>query len=290
MKLPEIIEQLSNIVKKKPPAKAILAAKENWNEFLPVITELMNKFQEESLTEKEYTLLTMGLMLLVEMREHDQFEAFVTLCDGDDDYSSPLGDLWGDAITEDLSSYFYILANGRYKPLEILLFSKICGGYIRNAALDAVFAQYESKQISEEALADLVDRLIVTYKEQEDFYLLGSLCDLLINYQWKTYQATFLTLAKEDYLESFSFSQKSLETWQAQYKNEELLASGQIKQELDTIKDISGWVCYRPEPPRLKNKKKFPSIKTPVVSQSIKVGRNEPCPCGSGKKYKKCCA
>lgn len=21
----------------------------------------------------------------------------------------------------------------------------------------------------------------------------------------------------------------------------------------------------------------------------IKIGRNEPCPCGSGKKYKKCC-
>ncbi len=26
---------------------------------------------------------------------------------------------------------------------------------------------------------------------------------------------------------------------------------------------------------------------TPVVRQ--KVGRNEPCPCGSGKKFKKCC-
>ena len=23
--------------------------------------------------------------------------------------------------------------------------------------------------------------------------------------------------------------------------------------------------------------------------QHAKVGRNEPCPCGSGKKYKKCC-
>jgi SEC-C motif-containing protein len=22
---------------------------------------------------------------------------------------------------------------------------------------------------------------------------------------------------------------------------------------------------------------------------SVKIGRNEPCPCGSGKKYKKCC-
>jgi SEC-C motif-containing protein len=27
-----------------------------------------------------------------------------------------------------------------------------------------------------------------------------------------------------------------------------------------------------------------------VVREAPKVGRNEPCPCGSGKKYKKCCA
>jgi len=30
-------------------------------------------------------------------------------------------------------------------------------------------------------------------------------------------------------------------------------------------------------------------IKQPVRASSEKVGRNEPCPCGSGKKYKKCC-
>jgi len=29
---------------------------------------------------------------------------------------------------------------------------------------------------------------------------------------------------------------------------------------------------------------------TPVVREEPKVGRNDPCPCGSGKKYKKCCA
>ncbi len=28
----------------------------------------------------------------------------------------------------------------------------------------------------------------------------------------------------------------------------------------------------------------------PIVREDKKVGRNEPCPCGSGKKYKKCCA
>ncbi|WP_243186687.1 SEC-C metal-binding domain-containing protein [Clostridium intestinale] len=26
-----------------------------------------------------------------------------------------------------------------------------------------------------------------------------------------------------------------------------------------------------------------------IVEKKVKIGRNEPCPCGSGKKYKKCC-
>lgn len=33
----------------------------------------------------------------------------------------------------------------------------------------------------------------------------------------------------------------------------------------------------------------FPITKKPEVSGRKKVGRNAPCPCGSGKKYKKCC-
>jgi SEC-C motif-containing protein len=32
-----------------------------------------------------------------------------------------------------------------------------------------------------------------------------------------------------------------------------------------------------------------PVAQKPVVRESPKIGRNEPCICGSGKKYKKCC-
>jgi preprotein translocase subunit SecA len=31
------------------------------------------------------------------------------------------------------------------------------------------------------------------------------------------------------------------------------------------------------------------SAKTPIRRTEKKIGRNQPCPCGSGKKYKKCC-
>ena len=27
----------------------------------------------------------------------------------------------------------------------------------------------------------------------------------------------------------------------------------------------------------------------PVRNTAVRVGRNDPCPCGSGKKYKQCC-
>jgi preprotein translocase subunit SecA len=42
-----------------------------------------------------------------------------------------------------------------------------------------------------------------------------------------------------------------------------------------------------PEPPQ---RKAPPSRKTTpqIAKRNVKVGRNDPCPCGSGKKYKQC--
>jgi len=36
-------------------------------------------------------------------------------------------------------------------------------------------------------------------------------------------------------------------------------------------------------------KKKRINDKVPVIAESAKVKRNDPCTCGSGKKFKKCC-
>jgi len=38
-----------------------------------------------------------------------------------------------------------------------------------------------------------------------------------------------------------------------------------------------------------KNKSRKNAVKKPGSSRPRKIRRNEPCPCGSGKKYKKCC-
>jgi hypothetical protein len=60
----------------------------------------------------------------------------------------------------------------------------------------------------------------------------------------------------------------------------------------DVIAELETWACYAPKtPPEPKPK---PADPPPVPARTElkakkKIGRNDPCPCGSGKKYKKCC-
>jgi uncharacterized protein DUF1186/SEC-C motif-containing protein len=72
----------------------------------------------------------------------------------------------------------------------------------------------------------------------------------------------------------------------------------------DTVKDFGSWACFQPQ--KAVRDRRTMALPKPPLSKargaaaleplwngapavSVKVGRNEPCPCGSGKKYKKCC-
>jgi hypothetical protein len=62
----------------------------------------------------------------------------------------------------------------------------------------------------------------------------------------------------------------------------------------DVVKEMNWWHCFKPKRElRLRTDQSHPRERTPnsdtVVRSEPKVGRNAPCPCGSGKKFKKCC-
>jgi len=50
---------------------------------------------------------------------------------------------------------------------------------------------------------------------------------------------------------------------------------------------LEEWNNILSEEKRIELQKEYKHSKT--VVNEVKVGRNEPCPCGSGKKFKKCC-
>jgi hypothetical protein len=68
----------------------------------------------------------------------------------------------------------------------------------------------------------------------------------------------------------------------------------------DTIQEMGWWACFRDKRPsrvegaaQASAKSKLTALTTrafaPIKKTTPKIGRNEPCTCGSGKKYKKCC-
>jgi hypothetical protein len=66
----------------------------------------------------------------------------------------------------------------------------------------------------------------------------------------------------------------------------------------DTVEELSGWYAFSPERER-DRKQAAERLATEVLHRSYfegpavnpyrDVGRNDPCPCGSGTKFKKCC-
>ena len=56
-----------------------------------------------------------------------------------------------------------------------------------------------------------------------------------------------------------------------------------MQKRYEDVDDTEDWMesdVWRMEPE---------TVQQPYVRSVPKVGRNDPCPCGSGKKYKKCC-
>ena len=67
----------------------------------------------------------------------------------------------------------------------------------------------------------------------------------------------------------------------------EKLYYNMVSVEAHWLYNLQGWNDILSEDKRKELQKAFKATKT--VVKEDKIGRNEPCPCGSGKKYKKCC-
>lgn len=69
--------------------------------------------------------------------------------------------------------------------------------------------------------------------------------------------------------------------------DQELLYKNMVEAKADWLYNLPEWEPLIPAECRKELYKEQKNSKTVVKGE--KIGRNDPCPCGSGKKYKKCC-
>jgi uncharacterized protein YecA (UPF0149 family) len=231
-------------------------------------------------------------------------------------------DLFGDAVHELLPSALALFSqNGTDKIDEILRDTSI-DMYVRWAASGAYIHLVRDGTITrDKAVAQLHERL-VQCMAKEDYELIApiicKLTDLAAEEALETIKAAF----EQGLVDTGIVNLKSVESEIADGDEtlQQTLKHCRPTGMPDTIADLSQWASFREEPyrpvknpvprnpvprnpvprnpvprnpvPRPKSLRHDSAPSEPVTairSDRARVGRNAPCPCGSGKKFKKCC-
>lgn len=169
--------------------------------------------------------------------------------------------------------------------------------YIRANAIEAVVevAAKRGMAMLEQALSWLA---AIAADENEDWELRLSAGNTLLDYPRAEYRSLLVGLAdrqsgwgqhfgREDIQQAYSKSTQKPERFTNpwQFYEPDAIAQRQIRwreeREREQQRILDG--SYPPDPydPHYDNE--------PYVRPEPKIGRNDPCPCGSGKKYKRCC-
>ncbi len=307
MKLDEIVTTLSRGDLKELPVDALLAARQQWSELLPVIEALIQKFiVKEALTDPESNLLFFGICLIIDRKQFSCFDSLVNLTNKED-CDSPLERLLGDFIASDLSTAYYILAQGKREQLSRLVNSDQAGEMVKMAALSALFSQLHTGQIDRETLNQSIPDFIDCLVKNNHSIALFELINLLISNQFNQYHSQFVGYVKSKVIDEGPAENQCIIDWDNQSIGYSEWESGLISGDYDVIDSLSHWAGFNAESemndedlmavfddlmntPSELDDRYFEALdnQQPFIAD-IQVGRNDPCPCGSGKKYKKCC-
>ncbi|MGK0273283.1 MAG: hypothetical protein ACI88H_003963 [Cocleimonas sp.] len=307
MKLAEIMTTLSRGDLTKLPVDALQAARLQWPELLQVIDELMQRFiVKEELTDPESNLLFFGLCLIVDRKQYSCFDSLINLTNKDD-CNSPLEVLLGDFIASDLSTAYYILAEGKPEQLCFLVNSDQAGEIVKMSALSALFSQLHTGQIDRETLNQSVPGFIENLLKSNHSIALFELINLLISNEFNQYHSQFVGYVKSKVIDEGPAENQCIIDWDNQSIGYSEWESGLISGDYDVIDSLSQWAGFNSESdmndddlmavfddlmntPKELDDSYFENLepKQPFIAD-IQAGRNDPCPCGSGKKYKKCC-
>jgi hypothetical protein len=257
------------------PREALEQAVERKDETIPLLLAALDEVLADPriVTEDtEYMLHVYGLFLLAQFREKRAFPKAIELI------SLPTDDvemMWSDGITEDFSNFLYSTYNGDLSLLEGVIENPAIGPYVRGAVLSVLGKLYLDGEISQEYLMAYLRKLIAerAYDEATEFDFNISIQDVVVDCGLVDMIEDIRSLydnARIDRLFFGGFDEFVISVQDEQNRGK------RVHYIDDVIEEMNWWACF--EKP----------VRHPHVVGE-KVGRNDPCPCGSGKKYKKCC-
>jgi len=231
-----------------------------------------------------------AMYLLAQFRETRAYPLLVKI------FSAPaesIHDLAGDVVTEGLGSILASVSGGDIGGMTALAENAKADEYVRAAALDGLLTLVACGLRNRKEVMAYFDRLFDVF-EPEPPMIWNGLASACADLWPEEVMDKIRDAYEEGYIEPGYIGWDDIQDALARGKEASLrFLKDRYRMISDVEAEMSWWACFdKTEAAPRKKPQSAPAAPAGVILQAVaaaQAGRNDPCPCGSGKKFKKCC-
>jgi hypothetical protein len=297
------------------PKEALEAAIEQKEEIIPELLKILENTSKnaDDFVGTDYWAHIYGIHLLAQFKEKKAYPLIV------DAFSLPGEkpfELYGDVVTGSLKRILASVSQGDISLIKLLIEKKEVNEYVKSAALQSLVILFANNELDRDMLIQYFKELFDTKLERKR------------SVAWSNLACCSVDLHPEELIEEIEKSfelglvddayislQNVKETLKEKQEDclEILHTDPYLTYIEDTIDELEGWACFDKNDQKedklvedlfenaaelipqaevdqfRKRQESYYQPESEPVRTEPKIGRNQPCPCGSGKKYKKCC-
>jgi vesicle coat complex subunit len=261
------------------------------DEAIPILIDILKKVLEgpdRYAQDESYFGHIYASYLLAQFRVKEAYPIFIAMLRLPDELPHQL---FGDTICEAGSRILASICGGEVEPIKELITNTEADEFVRSAAVMSLAILVLHGVLPRKDVMEYYRMLLTIGVEDRNPIVIAevvSSCNNLYPEEaMKEIQAVFENKWIEDNYIDYGFIEETLTAGKdnvlERYKHD---SHHQFID--DTIEELHWWACFQEESfAKEEYVEDIYDDNQPI--KEFKTGRNDPCPCGSGKKYKKCC-
>ena len=290
------------------PREAVQTAVVLGERLSPQLVEILEAVVAKAsvtITDEDWQAFTIAVHLLSKSRSQEAFKPLIAACHLPADTAELL---FGDAITEGLAQYLGSTFDGDFEALRQLVLDEALDGFMRGAAIKAYLVLFRNGVISRGEILAAFRQFFIDLSGDTSFVVLTSLVCYCVEIHATELIPEIRAAFASDRVDDMAIDLDYAETRLAGDADKALAKFHEDQYNKfieDPVKEMEWWACWKDNqerrqqiitesrPPQLKPPENigmpFHAGVEPYRNEHRGIGRNDPCPCGSGNKFKKCC-
>jgi hypothetical protein len=278
----EVLDELA-VTHSSPPVEALISADAHREALTDPLRDALERAiaDPDAVTEEHANLFAYALYLFAKWREPRAYPLVLQWLSMPDDGAERLT---GDVVTEDGSRILAAVFDGHLEPIKALILNRNADEYSRGAGIGALALLAAWAEVPRETIVAELSWLAREGLERKASAIWFSLAIDAADIEAVEVFPELRRAYDEGLIDPRTISQSEIDDVEAAPRGSIVARTREAKAPIDDVAEaVAWWPEYRTATERVLSDGSEP-YRAPA-----KVGRNEPCPCGSGKKYKKCC-